>query len=202
MESKFDISVDLCKVGIDVITAQIITIQSLIERVEKKFSDACKILLLCKGHIIVTGMGKSGHIANKIASTLSSTGSPSFFIHPAEACHGDMGALTSNDVVIAISKSGETEEIIKMVPLIKRLNITMISITGQTTSTIAMAADINIDVSIDKESCPLGLAPTCSTTATIVMGDAIAMATAKAKNFSRQDFSLLHPGGHLGKLLR
>jgi len=201
MQSLSERRTDFCQVGVDVITTQINTLQSLTARIDEKFACACKMLLSCRGHIIVTGMGKSGHIGKKIASTLSSTGSPSFFIHPAEACHGDMGALTKNDILIAVSNSGETEEIIRMILLIKKLNIPLISITGNPRSSIAVAAEINIDVSVDKEACPLGLAPTCSTTATMVMGDAIAMATAKARNFSRHDFALLHPGGSLGKLL-
>lgn len=183
------------------INAESKAILDLVERIDDKFNQACKILLNCQGRVIVAGMGKSGHVGRKIASTLASTGTPAFFIHPAEACHGDLGMLTSQDVVIVISNSGTTDEIVTILPMIKRLGIPVISLTGNSTSTIATTADINLDVSVEKEACPLNLAPTSSTTVTLVMGDAIAIALLQARGFTEKDFALSHPNGRLGKRL-
>jgi len=155
----------------------------------------------CEGRVVVTGMGKSGHIANKIAATLASTGTPAFFVHPGEASHGDLGMITKNDVVLAISNSGNTAEIATILPLIKRMGAPLISMTGNPESILATQADVSLDISIQKEACPLGLAPTSSTTVTLVMGDAIAVALLEAKGFSEEDFAFSHPGGSLGRKL-
>lgn len=176
-------------------------IEDLFGRIGETFSDACQIMADCKGRIIVTGMGKSGHIANKIAATLASTGTPAFFVHPGEASHGDLGMITRDDVVLAISNSGNTAEITTILPLIKRLGAPLISMTGNASSVLAKQADINLDISIREEACPLGLAPTSSTTVTLVMGDALAVALLEAKGFSEQDFAFSHPGGALGRKL-
>ena len=158
-------------------------------------------MLACKGRIVVTGMGKSGHIGNKIAATLASTGSPAFFVHPGEASHGDLGMITASDVVLALSNSGDTGEIITILPLIKRMHAPLISMTGSADSTLAREADVNLDVSVAKEACPLDLAPTASTTAALVMGDALAIALLEARGFTAEDFALSHPGGSLGRRL-
>ena len=158
-------------------------------------------MLACKGRIVVAGMGKSGHIGNKIAATLASTGSPAFFVHPGEASHGDLGMITGSDVVLALSNSGETREIVTILPLIKRMGAPLISMTGNTASTLAREADVNLDVSVAKEACPLDLAPTASTTAALVMGDALAIALLEARGFTAEDFALSHPGGSLGRRL-
>ncbi|MFV2032386.1 MAG: KpsF/GutQ family sugar-phosphate isomerase [Gammaproteobacteria bacterium] len=176
-------------------------IAALIERLDQNFHRACDMILACKGRIVVTGMGKSGHIGNKIAATLASTGTPAFFMHPGEASHGDLGMITPEDLVIALSNSGETSEVTLLLPLMKRLAIPLIALTGKTQSTIARAADINLDVSISKEACPLGLAPTSSTTASLAMGDALAVAVLQARGFTEEDFALSHPGGNLGRRL-
>lgn len=176
-------------------------IAQLNTRIDQGFVNACKLILDCKGRVIVTGMGKSGHIGNKIASTLASTGTPAFFVHPGEASHGDLGMITNADVVIAISNSGNTSEIITLVPLIKRLGIPLISMSGAPNSTLALAADVNLDISVREEACPLGLAPTTSTTVTLVMGDALAIALLEARGFTAEDFAFSHPGGALGRKL-
>ena len=176
-------------------------VASLSSRIDEGFDKACELLLACKGRVVVTGMGKSGHIGSKIAATLASTGTPAMFVHPAEASHGDMGMITKNDAVIALSNSGSTTEILTMLPLLKRLHIPLISLTGNPNSPLAQAADINIDVSIATEACPLGLAPTSSTTVTLVMGDAIAIALLEARGFTAEDFAFSHPGGALGRKL-
>ncbi len=176
-------------------------LSSLIERVDNKFVDACNIILNCQGRIVVTGMGKSGHIGNKIAATLASTGTPAFFVHPGEASHGDLGMITPDDVVIALSNSGETDEIVALLPVIKRLNAPLITLTGNQDSTLAKSSTVNIDVSVEKEACPLGLAPTSSTTATLAMGDAISIALLETRGFNENDFALSHPGGILGRRL-
>jgi len=176
-------------------------ISSLFERINTNFAEACELMSNCKGRVIVTGMGKSGHIANKIAATLASTGTPSFFVHPGEASHGDLGMITSDDVVLAISNSGNTSEIATIIPLIKRMGAPLISMTGNSSSTLATQANINLDISIKEEACPLGLAPTSSTTVTLVMGDALAVALLESKGFSEEDFAFSHPGGALGKKL-
>ncbi|MDG1293333.1 MAG: KpsF/GutQ family sugar-phosphate isomerase [Pseudomonadales bacterium] len=176
-------------------------IEALHGRIDSHFSAACETLLACTGRVVVTGMGKSGHIANKIAATLASTGTPAFFMHPGEASHGDLGMLTSSDVVIALSGSGTTNEVITLLPLIKRIGASLIAMTGNSSSTLSLAADVHLDVQVEEEACPLGLAPTSSTTATLVMGDALAVALLEARGFSAEDFAFSHPGGTLGKRL-
>ncbi|GAA0470096.1 arabinose-5-phosphate isomerase KdsD [Tatumella punctata] len=165
------------------------------------FSRACEILYQCQGKVVVMGMGKSGHIARKMAATFASTGTPSFFVHPAEASHGDLGMVGRDDVVIAISNSGESHEILALIPVIKRLNITLICISSRPESTMGKAADLHLTVKVPEEACPLGLAPTTSTTATLVMGDALAVALLEARGFTAEDFALSHPGGALGRKL-
>lgn len=192
---------NFCTLGLAVIETEAQAVFELSQRIDERFAKACELLLACKGRIVVTGMGKSGHIANKIAATLSSTGSPAFFMHPGEASHGDLGMITRQDVVLAISHSGNTAEIVTLLPLLKRMEVPLISLTGNTESTIAQVADINLDVSIKQEACPLGLAPTTSTTVSLVMGDALAIALLQARGFSEEDFALSHPGGSLGKRL-
>ena len=187
--------------GQAVIQTEQVELSALIKRIDNKFVDACNIILQCDGRTVVTGMGKSGHIANKIAATLASTGTPSFFVHPGEASHGDLGMITTDDVVIALSNSGETDEIVALLPVIKRLNTPLITLTGNPDSTLAKTSTVNIDVSVKKEACPLGLAPTSSTTATLAMGDAIAIALLESRGFSEDDFALSHPGGTLGRRL-
>ena len=176
-------------------------VNDLHDRVDGSFVIACETLLACEGRVIVTGMGKSGHIGNKIAATLASTGTPAFFVHPGEASHGDLGMITKNDVVLALSNSGNTAEVITLLPLIKRLGIPLVSMTGDTNSALAQAAVANLDVSIAEEACPLNLAPTTSTTVTLVMGDALAIALLESRGFSAEDFAFSHPGGALGRKL-
>lgn len=176
-------------------------INGLVIRLGEEFLRACDIVLSCQGRVVVVGMGKSGHIANKIAATLASTGTPAFFVHPAEASHGDMGMITRKDVVLALSNSGSTSEIVTLLPLIKRINVPLISLTGDPKSTLATAADANLDVSVEQEACPLNLAPTSSTTAALVMGDALAIALLEMRGFTAEDFAFSHPGGALGKRL-
>src|SRR5262245_54281831 len=176
-------------------------VSALVPRLDASFARACRLCLDCKGRVIVTGMGKSGHIAGKIAATLSSTGTPAFFLHPAEASHGDIGVITRQDVVLAISNSGETAEIVTLVPHIRRLGVALITMTGNADSTLARAATVNLDVSVPAEACPLNLAPTASTTATLAMGDAIAVALLKHRGFTEEDFARSHPGGSLGRRL-
>jgi arabinose-5-phosphate isomerase len=176
-------------------------VAALDQAINQDFARACELLLACKGRIIVTGMGKSGHIGRKIAATLASTGSPAFFVHPAEASHGDMGMITHHDVVIALSNSGNTTEIITLLPVIKRLGVPLLTLTGSPASTLAQAATINLDVRVKSEACPLNLAPTSSTTAALVMGDALAIALLEARGFTAEDFAFSHPGGALGRKL-
>ncbi|EIT69142.1 MAG: KpsF/GutQ family sugar-phosphate isomerase [Hydrocarboniphaga sp.] len=173
----------------------------LLERVDAHFAEACTLMLGCHGRVVVTGMGKSGHIGGKIAATLASTGTPAFFVHPGEASHGDLGMITPQDVVIAISYSGETAEVLTILPLIKRMATPLIAMTGKPASTLARIADVHLDVSVAKEACPLNLAPTASTTATLAMGDALAVALLEARGFTSEDFALSHPGGSLGRRL-
>jgi arabinose-5-phosphate isomerase len=187
--------------GLAVIQTESQAVAALAPRIDDTFVHACEFMLKCEGRIVVIGMGKSGHIGSKIAATLASTGSPAFFVHPGEASHGDLGMITAKDVVLALSNSGETEEILTILPLIKRSTVPLITLTGNRTSTLAMAATVNIDVSVEKEACPLGLAPTSSTTAALVMGDALAIALLEAKGFSAEDFARSHPGGRLGRRL-
>jgi len=176
-------------------------IAALHARIDQQFEAACQLLLDCKGRVVVTGMGKSGHIGNKIAATLASTGTPAFFMHPGEASHGDLGMLTADDVVIAISGSGSTQEVVTLLPLIKRIGAALIAMTGRPESVLASAAEIHLDVGVEREACPLDLAPTSSTTAALVTGDALAVALLEARGFSAEDFALSHPGGALGKRL-
>src|SRR5581483_4396219 len=176
-------------------------LEALLPRIDDAFVRACELMLACTGRIVVTGMGKSGHIGGKIAATLASTGSPAFFVHPGEASHGDLGMITRQDVVLAISYSGETEEVITILPLIKRLGVPLISMTGKPGSTLARTSTVHIDVSVPQEACPLKLAPTASTTATLAMGDALAVAMLEARGFTSEDFALAHPGGSLGRKL-
>lgn len=170
-------------------------------KLDDQFIKAVDLILNCKGRVVVTGMGKSGHIANKIAATLASTGTPAFFVHPGEASHGDLGMITRDDVVIAMSNSGETQEVLALLPMLKRFDIAFIALTGKPESTLAKAANAHLDVGVEKEACPLGLAPTSSTTATLAMGDALAVAALQCRGFTAEDFALSHPGGTLGKRL-
>ena len=196
-----DTTEELRTTGISVVTIETAAVQALEARINGDFVTACQHMLACKGRIVVIGMGKSGHIGNKIAATLASTGSPAFFVHPGEASHGDLGMITSSDVVLALSNSGETREIITILPLIKRMGAPLISMTGNPASTLAREANVNLDVSVAKEACPLDLAPTASTTAALVMGDAVAIALLEARGFTAEDFALSHPGGSLGRRL-
>ena len=184
-----------------VLEAESRAILDLLPRLNEDFDRACHLMLGCEGRIIVIGMGKSGHIGGKIASTLASTGSPAFFVHPGEAAHGDFGMITAADVVLAISNSGETDEILTLLPLLTRLSIPLIAFTGRPASTLAKAASVHIDTSVDEEACPLNLAPTSSTTATLAMGDALAVSLLEARGFTAQDFALSHPAGTLGRRL-
>lgn len=176
-------------------------IVGLRERIGDAFEQACQLCLACRGRIVVTGMGKSGHIASKLAATLASTGSPAFFLHPGEASHGDLGMITSDDVVLAISYSGETAEIVTILPLIARLDAPLISMTGNPNSMLARRAAVHLDVGVPEEACPLNLAPTASTTATLALGDALAVALLDSREFTAEDFARSHPGGSLGKRL-
>lgn len=191
----------LCASGIAVIETEARALASLAKRVDHSFAEACRLMLQCEGRVVVTGMGKSGHVGRKIAATLASAGTPSFFMHPGEASHGDLGMLTGHDVVLAISNSGGTSEIVTILPLIKRLGVPLITLTGDEQSRMAEVSDVNIDVGVEKEACPLGLAPTASTTATLAMGDALAVALLEARGFSAEDFARSHPGGRLGRRL-
>jgi arabinose-5-phosphate isomerase len=184
-----------------VIETQASTVTSLLQRVDEQFLTACKYLLECTGRVVVIGMGKSGHIGSKIAATMASTGTPAFFVHPAEASHGDLGMIKSRDVVLALSNSGETDEVNTILPLLKRIGVKIVAMTGNPTSTLADHADVHINVSVEKEACPLGLAPTSSTTAALVMGDALAVALLQTRGFTREDFAMSHPAGRLGRRL-
>ncbi len=176
-------------------------VSDLLNHLDQHFVDACQLMLNCSGRVIVTGMGKSGHIGKKIAATLASTGTPSFFVHPGEASHGDLGMITPNDVVIALSNSGETAEVVTIIPLLKRMNAPFISITANPNSSLSKAAAANLHIGVEKEACPLGLAPTSSTTTQLVLGDALAIALLEARGFSAEDFAFSHPGGSLGRRL-
>ncbi len=187
--------------GRQTIRLELEAVQELLNHLDGAFSRACEILFSCRGRVIVTGMGKSGHIGNKIAATLASTGTPSFFVHPGEASHGDLGMFTGDDVVLALSNSGETSEVVTILPLIKRMGAPLISITSNPNSTLARSADVGLHIPIDREACPLGLAPTSSTTAQLVLGDALAIALLEARGFSSEDFAFSHPGGSLGRRL-
>jgi len=184
-----------------VITTEAAAIAELGPRIDGAFVDACRLLLACRGRVVVTGMGKSGHVARKIAATLASTGTPAFFVHPGEASHGDLGMIQPDDVVLALSYSGETDELLFILPMIKRQGIPLIAITGKPASSLASQADVHIDGSISSEACPLGLAPTTSTTAALVLGDALAIALLEARGFTSDDFARSHPAGSLGRRL-
>jgi len=193
--------IDFTREGREVLCLESRALGQLADRLDARFSRACELLLACEGRVIVVGMGKSGHIGGKIAATLASTGTPAFFVHPGEASHGDLGMITPGDLVIAISNSGETPEILTLLPIIKRMGIPLIAMTGQAASTLGNTAVECLDTSVDKEACPHNLAPTASTTATLGMGDALAVAVLKSRGFSRDDFARSHPGGTLGRRL-
>ncbi|MDL0114720.1 KpsF/GutQ family sugar-phosphate isomerase [Campylobacter felis] len=192
---------EMLKIAKEVFEIEAEAIRNLSENLDHNFSKAIKLILNIKGRCIISGMGKSGHIGAKIAATLASTGTPSFFMHPGEALHGDLGMITSEDVLIAISNSGETEELLKIIPAVKRRQIPLIAMCGNAKSTLAKQAEIFLNIAIKKEACPLQLAPMSSTTATLVMGDAIAAALMRARKFQPDDFALFHPGGSLGRKL-
>ncbi len=191
-------SIDIAK---KVLQTEADAVRSLIDRLDHTFEKAVDIILSSKGKVVVTGMGKSGLVGKKIAATLASTGTPSFFMHPAEASHGDLGMVTESDVIIAISNSGETDEIICIIPFLKRFNVGLISLTGNNRSTLARAAEVNLDIAVQEEACPLGIVPTSSTTAALAMGDAIAVALLTKRGFQQDDFAFFHPSGSLGKKL-
>ncbi|WP_277372836.1 KpsF/GutQ family sugar-phosphate isomerase [Pseudomonas sp. AA-38] len=192
---------DLIETARRTIRMEIEAVQDLLPRLDTSFVKACEMILDCKGRVVVVGMGKSGHIGNKIAATLASTGTAAFFVHPAEASHGDMGMITKDDIVLALSNSGTTAEIVTLLPLIKRLGIRLISMTGNPESPLAKAAEANLDARVAQEACPLNLAPTSSTTASLVLGDALAIALLEARGFTAEDFAFSHPGGALGRRL-
>ena len=194
-------SAELLDLAREVLEIESRAVESLRVRLDDAFVAACTLCFETPGRVVVTGMGKSGHIGHKIAATLASTGTPAFFMHPAEASHGDLGMITGQDLLLAISNSGETEEIVTILPLVKRMGARLVSITGNAASTLAKAADAHLDVSVEEEACPLNLAPTASTTATLAMGDALAVALLKIRGFTAEDFALSHPRGTLGKRL-
>lgn len=191
----------LIAAGVRTIRLERDSIDALCDRIDATFRAACEAILACTGRVVVIGMGKSGHIGNKISATLASTGTPALFVHAAEASHGDIGMITEQDIVLAISNSGTTGEIVSLLPVLKRKGVPIISMTGNASSTLAVNSDHHLDVSVEKEACPLGLAPTNSTTAALVMGDALAMALLEARGFTADDFAFSHPGGNLGRRL-
>jgi len=176
-------------------------VAALAERIDERLADACALLLACRGRVVVSGMGKSGHVARKIAATFASTGTPSFFVHPAEASHGDLGMITRDDVFVALSNSGSTEELVTIVPIVKRQGARLVAITGNDASPLARAADVHLNARVDREACPMNLAPTASTTAALALGDALAVALLDARGFGPEDFARSHPGGRLGRRL-
>ncbi|MDP3558749.1 MAG: KpsF/GutQ family sugar-phosphate isomerase [Legionellaceae bacterium] len=192
---------NFCHAALAVIENEAYAINKLSERINQQYERACQLLMECKGRVVVTGMGKSGHIGKKIAATFASTGTPAFFMHPGEAAHGDLGMLTPEDCVLAISYSGNTNELLLLLPIIKRQRIPIIAMTGHLQSSLAQVSDAVLDISIEQEACPLGLAPTTSTTVTLVMGDALAVSLLQAKGFRMEDFALSHPSGNLGRRL-
>ena len=191
----------MIELGLQVIDIEAQAVNALRERIDASFAEACRLMMACEGRVVVTGMGKSGHIGSKIAATLASTGTPAFFVHPGEASHGDLGMITPGDTVLALSNSGETGEVLTILPLLKRMKVPLVAMTGRPGSTLATEADVHINVGVAKEACPLDLAPTASTTAALVMGDALAIALLEARGFTPEDFALSHPGGSLGKRL-
>ncbi len=198
---KFTDNQTLINYGLQVLEIETACLSQISRNLNESFAEACRTILECKGRVIVIGIGKSGHVGRKIAATLASTGSPAFFVHPAEAMHGDLGMITKDDVAILLSKSGEAHEIISFLPLLKRLGIKLINITGNLNSTLAKLSDINLDASVDREACSLNLAPTASTTATMALGDALAISVLQARGFTEEDFARSHPGGMLGRRL-
>ena len=184
-----------------VIETEADAVRSLSDRIDDDFVAACRLMLECRGRVIVIGMGKSGHVGNKISATLASTGTPAFFVHPAEASHGDLGMIKGEDVVLALSNSGETEEVNRILPVLKRLDVPLIAMTGNADSTLGRHADVHLDASVTKEACPLGLAPTSSTTAALALGDALAVSLLETRGFTREDFARSHPAGQLGRRL-
>ena len=192
---------ELIKSAQRTIRLELEAVEDLLQRIDGDFIRACELILSSKGRVVVVGMGKSGHIGNKIAATLASTGTTAFFVHPAEASHGDMGMITRDDVVLALSNSGSTAEIVTLLPLIKRLGITLIAMTGNPESPLAKAAEVHLDARVSQEACPLNLAPTSSTTVSLVLGDALAIALLEARGFTAEDFAFSHPGGALGRRL-
>jgi len=195
------LSTDFCAIGHKVLEIETKALADLHRYIDQSFSEACQLMMQCQGRVVVIGMGKSGHIGNKIAATLASTGTPAFFVHPGEASHGDLGMITDKDIVLALSNSGETDEVIKLLPVLKRIGISIIAVTGNPQSTLARLAEVHLCVKVEQEACPLGLAPTASTTAALAMGDALAVALLEARGFSADDFALSHPGGTLGRRL-
>jgi arabinose-5-phosphate isomerase len=191
----------LKKLARAVISTEAAAVAALHDRIDDEFVEACKIILECLGRVVILGVGKSGHIASKIAATLASTGTPAFFVHPTEASHGDLGMITANDVVVVLSNSGEADEVRLILPLLKRLGVRIIAMTGKPSSTLGSHADVHINVAVDAEACPLGLAPTSSTTASLVMGDALAISLLETRGFTAEDFARSHPAGQLGKRL-
>lgn len=191
----------LISFGLNVLNIEVSALSHLSSKLDVNFAKACRAILQCTGRVIVIGIGKSGHIANKIAATFASTGTPAFFVHPAEAIHGDLGMITKDDLAILISKSGEANEILTFMPLLKRLGIPLINITGNLNSTIAKMSDINLDASVEREACSLNLAPTASTTVALALGDALAVSILQARGFTSDDFARSHPGGTLGRRL-
>lgn len=189
------------KLAREVLETEAEAVRGVAERLDQRFVEAVKILLACEGRVVVSGIGKSGHIARKIAATLSSTGTPAFFLHPAEAVHGDLGMVTANDTFIGISYSGEGDELLRIVPLIKRMGATLIAVTGNAASSLAQLADVHLDGAVGKEACPMNLAPTASTMAALAIGDALAVAVLDARGFGPEDFARSHPGGALGRRL-
>ena len=192
---------ELLALAADVLDIESRAVDSLKSRLNDDFVAACELCMQTPGRVVVTGMGKSGHVSNKIAATLASTGTPAFFMHPAEASHGDLGMITSQDLLLAVSLSGETREVVTILPVVKRMGAKLLAMTGKPNSTIAQAADVHLDVSVAEEACPLNLAPTASTTATLAMGDALAVALLKNRGFTAEDFARSHPSGTLGKRL-
>jgi arabinose-5-phosphate isomerase len=189
------------RLALAVVETEARAVAALAGRIDEAFGRACQLMLNCQGRVVVLGIGKSGHIGGKIAATLASTGTPAFFVHPAEATHGDLGMITASDVALVLSNSGEAEEVKQILPLVKRLGVPIVALTGNSGSTLARHADVHLDVSVEEEACPLGLAPTSSTTAALVMGDALAVALLEARGFTREDFARSHPAGRLGRRL-
>lgn len=201
MNKSLSVSPNALALGRQVLDIEASAVQALSARLDDSFLHALELILNCEGRVIVSGMGKSGHIARKIAATMSSTGTPAYFVHPGEASHGDLGMVASSDVFIALSYSGESQELLTIVPIIKRQGAKLISMTGNPASSLARVADVHLNAAVDKEACPMGLAPTASTTASLALGDALAVALLDAKGFSAEDFALSHPGGSLGRKL-